>query len=294
MNGNRGGFLRAVAAMAIGVACSVAAGNANAAEEIKMKVIDRVFVSVAQQWVDVLLDAEKGSETTWFLVPDVDEGEISAAEALAHLSKFFAQVKEDGDTLSVNTLAKMGVVNAIVPSKHGVAPKGLRYELTGLDDQGNLPVMMNPWVEADYGATPVSFAKAAFDVGDAQWGPAPVATLFPVDKPLSDGEKFRLTELPIQKAKELLQREGFTVAMQEKPVIAMMGKPRFFTPAVEECITKSEESSTPIRECYNLYRGRDENARWFEDVYQAAAKDKDKYGPFVATPLEREYQAWVE
>ena len=292
MNGNRGGFLRAVAA--IGVACSVAVGNASTAQPIKMTVIDQVFVSVAQPWVDVLLKAGKGSKTTWVLLPDVAEGEISADEALAHLSEFFAQAKGDGNALSVNTLAKMGVVSAIVPSKHGVAPKGLPYELKGLDDQGSLPPKMNPWEVAGYGAAPVSFGKAAFDVGDAQWGPAPIATLFPVDKQLSGEEKFRLTELPIQRVEELLQGEGFTVVTHEKPAIAMMANPEYFTPEVEECITRSEESSTPILECYNLYRDRDINARWFEEVYQAAAKDKDKYGPFVATPLERVNRVWAE
>lgn len=289
MNGNRGGFLRAAVTVLVGVAYCVAAGNASATEEIKEKISDQVFVSAAQQWVDVLLKVGKGSETAWFLLPDVDEGEISADEALDHLSEFFAQAKDDRGAKSVDALAGLGVVNTIVPSKHGVAPKGLPYELTGFDDQWNLPAMKNPWVVADYGAAPVSFPKAAFDV---DWGPAPVATLFPVDNPLSGEEKFRLTELPIQKVKELLQGEGFEVVIQETPAAFMEGKPGSFSPEVEECITQSEKSATPIVECYNLYRGRDINARWFEEVYQAAAKDK--YGPFVATPLERVNRVWVE
>ena len=140
----------------------------------------------------------------------------------------------------------------------------------------------------------MSFAEAAFHVGDAQWGAAPVATLFPVDKPLSGEVKFRLTELPIQRVKELLQGEGFEVVMQETPAASKVGEPGSFSPDVEKCIARSEESSTPILECYNLYRGRKPNARWFEEVYQSAANDKDKYGPFVATPLERVNQVWVE
>lgn len=294
MNRNRSGFLRAVAAVVVGVTYCVAAGNASATKETTTKVLDQVLASAAQQWVDVLLKAEEGSETTWFLLPNADGGEISADEALAHLSEFLDQAKGDHGAMNWGALGMMGVLTAIVPSKHGVAPKGLHYELKGLGDQWNLPAIKNPWVVVDYGATPVEFGKAAFEAGDVQWGPAPVATLFRAGAALSPGEKFQLTELPVQKAWELLKGKGFEVVTQETPAAFMGGEPGSFTPEVEACITRSEESSTPILECYNLHRGLDPDALWFEEVYQAAEKDRFNYGPFVATPLERVNQAWVE
>ena len=290
MNRNRGGFLRGVATAVVGVAYCFAAGNASAFKEPMITIMDRVFASAVQQWIDVLLKAEEGSDTTWFLVPDPDDREISSQDALSHLSEFLAQAKGDRDTMTLDALGLMGVLTTIVPSRHGVAPKGLRYELTGLGDQGKLSAMKNPWVVADYGATPESFAKAALEVGDVQWGPAPVATLFSAGEPLSPDEKFRLTELSVQEAKDLLHREGFEVVRQQTAAAVMGGEPGGFTNEVEDCITRS----LPILECYNLYRGGEKNDRWFEEVYQAAAKDGHKYGPFVATPLERVNQGWVE
>ena len=66
-----------------------------------------------------------------------------------------------------------------------------------------------------------------------------------------------------------------------------MREPEGFSANVRECIAKSQKSSTPMVECYNLYLGRDPDARWLEELYDFAENDQNVYGPFVITPLER-------
>jgi hypothetical protein len=287
MNRNRGGFQRAVATVAVGVAYCVAAGNAGAMQEINMKDMERAFVSGVPHWVDVLLNAEKGSEVTWFLLPEPGEGEVSADDALDQLSGVLAHTQGDRGAMSVAAMTDIGVINAMVPSMHGVAPKGLYYKLEGLGEQSSQLAMENPWVVPNYGAVPVSFAKAALQAGDVQWGPAHVATLFPAGKPLSPGAKFRLTEVPVQKAMEMLQDNGFEVVAHQMATAVAMGTTGGFSDEVEKCIAGSEKSSTPILECYNVYLGRDRDARLFEEIYKAVADDRYNYGPFMNSTLER-------
>ena len=287
MSWNRGGFLRTVATAAVGVAYWVAAANAGAMDVIKMTAMGGSSASGVPPWVDVLLNAEKGSDATWVLIPDPGDGEVSADDALARLSDFLAQTRRDLGAMGQVGPGVMGVLTAIVPSVHGVASKGLPYELKGLDDQSSRLPMDNTWVVPSYGAVPVSFAKAAFKAGDVKWGRALVATMFPPDEPLSPGAKFRLTEVPVQKAMEVLQGSGFEVVPGDKVDAVAMGWTGTFTPEVEKCIAGSENSSTPILECYNVYLGRDRNARLFEEVYKAVAGDRYNYGPFMGSTLER-------
>ena len=55
MNRNRGGFLRAVASCAVGVAYCVAAWNASAMDSADVKRVDRPFAVGGEQWMEMLV-----------------------------------------------------------------------------------------------------------------------------------------------------------------------------------------------------------------------------------------------
>ena len=84
------------------------------------------------------------------------------------------------------------------------------------------------------------------------------------------------------------------VEVQEVPGAGTTPEPEGFSKEVADCVEEANKSTKPMRECYNLYLGRDPDARWFEEVYQADAEDRHNYGPFVTSPLERVDRTWLE
>ena len=180
-------------------------------------------------------------------------------------------------------------MTAIVPSMHGFAEAGLRYTLEGPDEQWTAFAKESPWMVSNYGAVPV-WPEALEKSGDVEWETTQMPALLPMGKELSAGAKFRLTELPIGAETGVLLKAkagGTDVPAPEALGTSIAGNMEGFPEKVEKCIAESEKSSKPMVQCYNLYVGRDLNARWLQKSYESVEKDRFDYGPYVIPPFER-------